>query len=77
MARRHNGVKIHRSYTIAEAAAVLGAHKHTVRWIAAGLRTTDDKRPFLIHGNDIRAFFEGARTPEANMPAWRVLLPAL
>jgi excisionase family DNA binding protein len=65
MARRHNGrrVKIHRSYTITEAAAVLGAHKHTVsRWIAAGLPTTDDKRPLLIHGEDLRAFLK-ARVP--------------
>ncbi len=66
MAKRLNGrrVKIHRNYTIAEAAAVLGAHKHTVsRWIAAGLPTTDDKRPFLIHGKDIRAFLR-AREPD-------------
>ena len=66
MAKRLNGrrVKIHRNYTIAEAAAVMGAHKHTVRrWIAAGLPTTDAKRPFLIHGNDIRAFLK-AREPE-------------
>ena len=61
MAKRLNGrrVKIHRNYTIAEAAAVLGAHKHTVsRWIAAGLPTTDDKRPFLIRGLDIRVFLK-------------------
>ncbi len=61
MARRHNGrrVKIHRSYTITEVAAVLGVHKHTVRrWIAAGLRTTDDTRPYLIHGQDVRVFLE-------------------
>jgi excisionase family DNA binding protein len=66
MARRHSSrrVKIHRNYTIAEAAALLGAHKHTVsRWIAAGLATTDDKRPFLIHGKDIRAFLK-AREPD-------------
>jgi hypothetical protein len=65
MAKRLNGrrVKIHRNYTIAEAAAVLGVHKHPVsRWIAAVLPTTDDKRPFLIHGNDIRAFLK-AREP--------------
>jgi excisionase family DNA binding protein len=65
MARRHNGrrVKIHRSYTITEAAVVLGAHKHSVRrWIAAGLPTTDGRRPFLIHGEDIRAFLK-AREP--------------
>ncbi|HEY1945337.1 MAG TPA: helix-turn-helix domain-containing protein [Roseiarcus sp.] len=65
MARRHSSrrVKIHRNYTIAEAAALLGAHKHTVsRWIAAGLPTTDDHRPFLIHGEDLRAFLK-AREP--------------
>ena len=66
MAKRLNGrrVKIHRNYTIAEAAVVLGVHKHTVsRWIAAGLPTTDDKRPFLVHGNDVRAFLR-AREPD-------------
>jgi excisionase family DNA binding protein len=65
MARRHNGrrVKIHRTYTITEAAAALGAHKHTVsRWIAAGLPTTDDLRPCLIHGADLRTFLK-AREP--------------
>jgi hypothetical protein len=44
MARRPNGrrVKIHRTYTINEVAALLGVHKHRVRrWIAAGLPTTD------------------------------------
>ena len=65
MARRFNyrRVKIHRNYTIAEAAHVLGVHKHTVsRWIAAGLPTTDDRRPLLIHGADLRAFLK-ARQP--------------
>jgi hypothetical protein len=50
MARRFNyrRVKIHRTYTIAELAARIGAHKQTVgRWIAAGLPTTDSTRPFL------------------------------
>jgi hypothetical protein len=65
MARRHSSrrVKIHRNYTIAEAAVLVGAHKHTVsRWIAAGLQTTDAKRPHLIHGEDLRAFLR-ARQP--------------
>jgi excisionase family DNA binding protein len=65
MARRFNyrRVKIHRTYTIAEVAALLGAHKHTVRrWIAAGLPTTDAKRPLLINGAELRAFFR-AREP--------------
>src|SRR5271154_5336964 len=65
MARRFNyrRVKIHHSYTIGAAAAVVGAHKHTVsRWIAAGLPTTDARRPLLIHGADLRAFLK-AREP--------------
>jgi hypothetical protein len=65
MARRFDlrRVKIHRNYTIAEAADTVGAHKHTVsRWIAAGLPTTDAKRPLLIHGADLRAFLR-AREP--------------
>jgi len=50
-------VKLHRSYTIAELSALITAHKHTIgRWIAAGLKTTDSSRPFLIHGADFRAF---------------------
>jgi hypothetical protein len=65
MARRFNyrRVKIHRNCTITGLADVVGAHKHTVgRWIAAGLPTTDDKRPFLIHGADFQAFMK-AREP--------------
>jgi excisionase family DNA binding protein len=65
MARRPNGrrVKIHHCYTIRAAAEVLGVHKHTVsRWIAAGLPTTDAERPFLIRGQDLRAFLR-AREP--------------
>jgi excisionase family DNA binding protein len=65
MARRPNGrrVKIHHNYTIGAAAELLGVHKHTVRrWIAAGLPTTDAKRPFLVRGEDIRAHLR-ARAP--------------
>ena len=53
MARRFNcrRVKIHRTYTIAELAALIGAHKHTIsRWIAAGLPTTDSTRPLPYPG---------------------------
>jgi hypothetical protein len=65
MARRFNyrRVKIHRTYTIAELAALIGAHKHTIgRWIAAGLPTTDSMRPLLIRGDEFRAFLR-AREP--------------
>jgi hypothetical protein len=65
MARRFNyrRVKLHRNYMIAELAALIGAHRQTVvRWIAAGLPTTDSKRPFLIRGVDFHAFMK-ARQP--------------
>ena len=65
MARRHNGrrVKIHRSYTITELAAALGrAQAHGWPMDRGWTPTTDDKRPLLIHGEDIRAFMK-AREP--------------
>jgi hypothetical protein len=65
MARRFDcrRVKLHHSYTISELSALIGAHKHTIsRWIAAGLKTTDARRPLLIHGADFRAFMR-AREP--------------
>jgi excisionase family DNA binding protein len=69
MARRFNyrRVKIHRNYTIAELAARIGAHKQTIsRWIAAGLPTTDSRRPFLIRGDEFRAFMR-AREPSSSI----------
>ena len=52
-----NLAKIHRCYSVEEAAAIWGIHKQTVRnWIKAGLRTIDDSRPTLIHGSDLRQF---------------------
>jgi excisionase family DNA binding protein len=59
MARRYNvrRVKIHRTYTPAEAAKLLGVHKLTVaRWIASGLPLIEQRRPYLIHGADLREF---------------------
>jgi excisionase family DNA binding protein len=44
-------------YEVAEAAALLGVHRNTVRhWIKQGLRPLDDKRPMLIHGSELRRF---------------------
>lgn len=54
--------KIHRSYTVEEAARLFGVHKQTVRnWINAGLPVLASKRPILIHGSDLRDFHEQRR----------------
>jgi excisionase family DNA binding protein len=61
-------VKIHRTYTVEEAARTLKAHKNTVRnWIRRGLPTIDDRRPTLIHGADLRRFLE-VRRQRAKQP---------
>ena len=65
MGKRHPNyrlVKIHRSYTVEEAAKLLGKHKNTVRnWIKNGLAIIDDKRPMLIFGHDLVAFIKKRR----------------
>jgi DNA-binding XRE family transcriptional regulator len=56
-------VKIHRSYTVEEAARLLGAHKNTVRaWVKVGLPTCDSKRPTLILGRELAAYLQARRT---------------
>jgi hypothetical protein len=56
-------VKIHRSYTVEEAARLFGTHKNTVRaWVKAGLPTCDCKRPTLILGRDFAAYLQARRT---------------
>ena len=55
-------VRTHEIYTAFEAAQVLGAHRQTVlQWIKAdGLSADRSKKPWLIRGEDLRAFL-GAR----------------
>ena len=64
--RRHHNpsrAKIHRNYTVEEAADLYGVFKGTVRnWIKAGLPVLDDKRPMLILGSDLAAFHHTRRT---------------
>jgi hypothetical protein len=49
--------KIHRTYSIDDAATLCGVHRNTVRaWIRRGLPSLDDQRPTLILGADLAAF---------------------
>jgi hypothetical protein len=64
VARRLNPglVKIHRSYSIDDAARTLGVHKNTVaNWLKNGLSPIDDQRPTLIQGRVLRAFVRERR----------------
>lgn len=63
-ARRINPrlIKLHRPYSVEEAARVLGAHKNSVRrWIKDGLPVVDDRRPTLILGYELRAYLDRKR----------------
>jgi hypothetical protein len=56
-------VKIHRSYTVEEAARLFDRHKNTVRaWVRAGLPTCGSKRPMLILGRELAAYLKARRT---------------
>ena len=54
--------KLHRSYTVDEAARLYGVHRNTVRaWCKAGLSVIDSRRPTMIQGQVLRAFLQGRR----------------
>ncbi|MEQ8399236.1 helix-turn-helix domain-containing protein [Thalassobaculum sp.] len=66
MAKRYPNpcrAKLHRNYTIPEAARALEVHKNTVsRWIKDhGLEAVTDRRPFLVRGDALRAFLTAKR----------------
>jgi hypothetical protein len=54
-----NLVKLHRSYSAVELAALLGVHKNTVRnWQKQGLQPLDLSRPTIFEAADVRAFLK-------------------
>jgi excisionase family DNA binding protein len=64
MAKHHNPnlAKIHRNYSVEEAADLFSVHKNTVRlWIKDGLPTIDTKRPVLIKGSSLRDYLQSKR----------------
>ena len=59
-------VRVHRNYTIAEAAHALGVNPNTVRrWIRDGLHAFIERRPYLILGTDLKQHLEAKRVPKA------------
>lgn len=55
-------VKIHRCYSVEEAALLLDVHKNTVReWLRRGLPALTDRRPLLILGRDLADFLKARR----------------
>ena len=60
--------KLHRCYSVDEAAQLCGVHKNTVRaWLKEGLPAIDGQRPVLIQGTALRSFL-GARRRSAKRP---------
>lgn len=58
---------IHRSYTVAEAARLFGAHRNTVNaWLKAGLRSFLIGRTRMILGEDMRAFLQARQRKRRN-----------
>lgn len=53
-----NRIKINISYSVPEIARLLGTHKGTVLlWHKKeGLKTIDDRPPYLFHGSEVRRF---------------------
>lgn len=57
-----NRVKVNRSYTYEEMAAVHGVHKNTVAaWVKDGLPSLRDRRPYLILGAEARKYLKTRR----------------
>jgi hypothetical protein len=54
--------KLNRNYTVEEVARLFNCHRNTVReWLRAGLPSTDEQRPTLILGEELRRFHSSRR----------------
>jgi hypothetical protein len=55
-------VKLHRNYTVDEAARLFRVHKNTVRgWLKSSLQPIDGRRPTLILGRELARFLHARR----------------
>ena len=55
-------VKIHRSYTVDDAARLFGCHRNTIRhWQKQGLKQIDGRRPVVFEGLALSAFLDARR----------------
>jgi hypothetical protein len=55
--------KVHRCYTVAEAADLYTCHRNTVRlWMRQGLEPVAPAKPFLFHGAALNAFHAARRS---------------
>lgn len=58
-----NKVKVNRSYTFEELAAVFGVHKNTIAaWVRNGLPCLKDMRPYLILGVEAKTYLQAQRS---------------
>jgi hypothetical protein len=63
-------IKVHRAYTVDEAARLLGIAKGTVRrWLKNGLCSTDYLKPALIRGSDLADFLKSRGKAKQHCPA--------
>lgn len=52
-------IRIRRTYSVPEVAALLEVHVHTVRrWLKNGLGSIDGQNPTLIHGAELRRYLD-------------------
>jgi hypothetical protein len=62
-------LKMHRSYTVDQAARTVGTTKATVRrWLKNGLHAIDQQKPAIIRGKDIIEFLSRRARPRQKCP---------